>query len=138
MTDTLTALAAAHPRPSAPASALAATSGAAFDEAIALTRKLKLPHIRRALAEIVPVAKAQRWEPAEVVRALLAEEAAGRDASNLRTRRQRAAFPTGKSFHIWNEDASSIPVPTQSALRTLEWVGRRENMCVVGPGARRR
>lgn len=133
MTDTLTALAAAHPRPSAPASALAATSGAAFDEAIALTRKLKLPHIRRALAEIVPVAKAQRWEPAEVVRALLAEEAAGRDASNLRTRRQRAAFPTGKSFHIWNEDASSIPVPTQSALRTLEWVGRRENMCVVGP-----
>ncbi|MFE7400085.1 ATP-binding protein [Streptomyces sp. NPDC057557] len=80
-----------------------------------------------------PVAKAQRWDPAEVVRALLAEEAAGRDASNLRTRRQRAAFPTGKTFHIWNEDTSSIPAPTQSALRTLEWVGRRENLCVVGP-----
>ncbi|MFE4976033.1 ATP-binding protein [Kitasatospora sp. NPDC056651] len=38
-----------------------------------------------------------------------------------------------KTFHIWNEEASSIPVPTQSALRTLEWVGRRENLCVVGP-----
>ncbi|MFC9624592.1 IS21-like element helper ATPase IstB [Streptomyces sp. NPDC056930] len=117
----------------APATAVAATSGAAFDEAVALTRKLKLPHIRRALAEIIPVAKAQRWDPAEVVRALLAEEAAGRDASNLRTRRQRVAFPTGKTFHIWNEDASSTPIPTQSALRTLEWVGRRENLCVVGP-----
>ncbi|MDX5564540.1 IS21-like element helper ATPase IstB [Streptomyces sp. ID05-04B] len=117
----------------APASAVAATSGAAFDEAITLTRRLKLPHIRRAMAEIIPTAKAQRWDPAEIVRALLAEEAAGRDAANLRTRRTRAAFPTGKTFHIWNEEASSIPVPTQSALRTLEWIGRRENLCVVGP-----
>lgn len=133
MSDTTSTLSVPRPRAQAPASAVAATSGAALDEAIALTRKLKLPHIRRALTEIVPVAKAQRWDPAEVVRALLAEEAAGRDASNLRTRRHRAAFPTGKTFHIWNEDASSIPVPTQSALRTLEWVGRRANLCVVGP-----
>ena len=118
MTDTVTA---PRPRIQAPASAVAATSGAALDEAIALTRKLKLPHIRRALAEIVPVAKAQRWDPAEVVRALLAEEAAGRDASNLRTRRQRAAFPTGKTFHIWNEDASSIPAPPNP--RCAPWNG---------------
>ncbi|MFJ5612589.1 ATP-binding protein [Streptomyces sp. NPDC093221] len=112
----------------APASAVAATSGAAFDEAIALTRRLKLPHIRRATTEIVPTAPAQRWDPAEIVRALLAE-----DAANLRTRRTRAAFPTGKTFHIWNEGASSSPIPTQSALRTLEWVGRRENLCAVSP-----
>jgi DNA replication protein DnaC len=121
------------PRMSAPASATAAVSGAAFDEAITLTRTLKLPHIRRAMAEVVPTAKAQRWDPAEVVRVLLAEEAAGRASSNLRTRRLRAAFPTGKTFHIWNEQASSIPVPTQSSLRTLEWIGRRENLCVCGP-----
>ncbi|MGQ5640177.1 MULTISPECIES: IS21-like element helper ATPase IstB [unclassified Streptomyces] len=131
MTDTATAL--VQPRLAAPASAVAAATGAAFDEAIALTRRLKLPHFRRAMAEVIPTAKAQRWEPAEVVRALLGEEAAGRDTANLRTRRIRAAFPTGKTFHIWNEEASSIPVPTQTALRTLEWVGRRENLCVVGP-----
>ncbi|MFG2848861.1 ATP-binding protein [Kitasatospora sp. NPDC048296] len=130
MNDSPTVPAPRH-RMQAPASAVAATSGAAFDEAINLTRRLKLPHIRRAMAEIIPTAKAQRWDPAEIVRALLAEEAAGRDAANLRTRRTRAAFPTGKTFHIWHEDASSIPVPTQSALRTLEWVGRRENLCVV-------
>ncbi|OXY89720.1 ATP-binding protein [Streptomyces diastatochromogenes] len=117
----------------APAFAVAATTGAVFDEAIALTRRLKQPHIRRAMAEVIPTARAQRWESAEVVRALLAEEAAGRDAANFRTRRTRAAFPTGKTFHIWNEEASSIPVPTQTALRTLEWVGRRENLDVVGP-----
>ncbi|MGW4141747.1 hypothetical protein ACWELV_33995 [Streptomyces mirabilis] len=92
MTDTATAT--ARPRLAAPASAVAATTGAVFDEAIALTRRLKLPYIRRAMAE----------------------EAAGRDAANLRTRRTRAAFLTGKTFHIWNEGASSIPVPTQTAL----------------------
>lgn len=129
-TDTTTP---ATRRLAAPAAAVAATTGAAYDEAITLSRRLKLPHLRRAMAEIVPTAKAQRWDPAEIVRALLAEEAAGRDAANLRTRRTRAAFPTGKTFHIWNETASSIPTPTQQALRTLEWVARRENLCVVGP-----
>lgn len=123
----------APPRLKAPASAAAAVSGTAFDEAIALTKTLKLPHIRRAMTEVIPTAKAQRWDPAEIVRVLLAEEAAGRAASNLRTRRQRAQFPTGKTFHIWNEQASSIPVPTQSSLRTLEWIGRQENLCVCGP-----
>jgi DNA replication protein DnaC len=29
--------------------------------------------------------------------------------------------------------ASSIPAQTQQALRTLEWVGRAENLCVCGP-----
>jgi DNA replication protein DnaC len=122
-----------RPRASAPAAATAAALGTAFDEAVALTKALKLPHIRRAMTEVIPTAKAQRWDPAKVVRALLAEEAAGRAASNLRTRRQRAQFPTGKTFQIWNEEASSIPVPTQSALRTLEWIGRQENLCVCGP-----
>ncbi len=87
MNDSSAQPVATRPRMQAPASAVAATSGAAFDEAITLTRRLKLPHIRQAMAEIIPTAKAQRWDPAEIVRALLAEEAAGRDAANLRTRR---------------------------------------------------
>ncbi|MEU4504954.1 MULTISPECIES: hypothetical protein [Streptomyces] len=57
----------------APASVVAATTGAATAEAIALTWRLKLPHIRRAMAEIVPTVKARRWDPAETVRALPAE-----------------------------------------------------------------
>ncbi|WP_405097897.1 ATP-binding protein [Micromonospora sp. NBC_01412] len=76
-------------------------TGAAGDpltEAIELTRRLKLPHLRRAMADLIPTAKAQRWDPAEVVQVLLAEEAAGRDQANLRTRRKRAAFPAGKTF----------------------------------------
>jgi DNA replication protein DnaC len=99
----------------------------------ALLRRLRLPHIRRHAPEVVATAKAQRWEPVEVLRALLTEEAAGRDRSALATRRTAAAFPTGKTFTAWNPDASSIPGPTQQALRTLEWVRRRENLVVCGP-----
>ena len=78
-------------------------------------------------------AKAQRWDPAEVLRALLAEEVAGRDRSSLATRRARAAFPTGKTFSAWDERLSSVPAPTQQALRTLEWITRHENLVVCGP-----
>lgn len=116
-----------------PIRTVAATSGDPLSEAVALTRRLKLPHLRRALSDLIPTAKAQRWDPAEVVRVLLAEEAAGRDQANLRTRRKRAGFPAGKTFGDWDEQASSIPRPTQDALKTLEWVQRKENLCVCGP-----
>ncbi len=98
-----------------------------------LLRGLRLPHIRRHAPEVLATAKAQRWEPAEVLKALLTEEAAGRARSALATRRAAATFPTGKTFEAWMPQASSIPAPTQQALRTLEWIGRRENLVVCGP-----
>ncbi|HEY5853845.1 MAG TPA: IS21-like element helper ATPase IstB [Aldersonia sp.] len=98
-----------------------------------LLRGLRLPHIRRAAPEVLATARAQRWEPGEVLKALLAEEAAGRARSALATRRAAAAFPTGKTFHAWKPELSSIPAPTQQALRTLEWIDRRENLVVCGP-----
>jgi DNA replication protein DnaC len=98
-----------------------------------LLRRLRLPHIRRAAPDVLATARAQRWEPAEVLRSLLGEELAGRERSSLATRRAAAAFPTGKTFEAWEPKASSIPPPTQSALRTLEWVRRRENLVVCGP-----
>jgi DNA replication protein DnaC len=99
----------------------------------ALLRRLRLPHIRRSAPEVLATARAQRWEPAEVLRVLLGEELAGRERSGLATRRAAATFPTGKTFQAWDPAASSIPAPTQSALRTLEWVRRRENLVVCGP-----
>jgi DNA replication protein DnaC len=99
----------------------------------ALLRRLRLPHIRRHAPDVLATAKAQRWDPTEVLKVLLAEEAAGRDRSALATRRTEAAFPTGKTFAAWQPELSSIPTPTQQALRTLEWVTRRENLVVCGP-----
>jgi DNA replication protein DnaC len=98
-----------------------------------LLRTLRLPHIRRAAPEVLATAKAQRWDPAEVLRALLTEERQGRDRSSIAIRRSAAGFPTGKTFASWREADSSIPAPTQAALRTLEWVHRRENLVVCGP-----
>jgi hypothetical protein len=46
------------------------------------------------------------------------------------SRRRNCACPSRGS---WREGDSSIPVPTQSALRTLEWVGRAENLALSGP-----
>lgn len=99
----------------------------------ALLRRMRLPHIRRSAPEVLATARAQRWEPTEVLRVLLAEEVAGRERSSKATRRAAAAFPTGKTFEAWDPALSSIPAPTQAALRTLEWIGRRENLVVCGP-----
>jgi DNA replication protein DnaC len=99
----------------------------------ALLRRMRLPHIRRAAPEVLATARSQRWEPAEVLRVLLTEEVAGRDRSSTATRLAAAGFPAGKTFDVWDPALSSIPAPTQAALRTLEWVERRENLVVCGP-----
>jgi DNA replication protein DnaC len=99
----------------------------------ALTRRLRLPYLRKAATDIIPTARAQRWDPAEVLRAVLADEAAGRDRATIANRRRSARFPAGKTFDAWRDTDSSIPAPTQSALRSLEWVTRAENLVICGP-----
>jgi DNA replication protein DnaC len=104
-----------------------------IDEVVDLLKVLRLPHMRRHAPDMLTTAKAQRWEPAEAVRALLTEELAGRNASSITTRRAAAGFPTGKTFDSWDEQTSSIPAPTQRSLGTLEWIDRHENLVVCGP-----
>ena len=92
------------------------------DDVTALLRRPRMPHTRAIAADVLATAKTQRWDPTDVLRTLLTAEVTGRDASALATRRATAGFPTGKTFDAWHPDASSIPTPTQQALRTLEWV----------------
>jgi DNA replication protein DnaC len=103
------------------------------DELTVLLRRMRLPYLRNAAPEVCATARAQRWDPAEVLKVLLTEEVAGRDNATRRNRRRAAGFPTGKTFESWLPDRSSIPAPTQAALRTLEWVGRAECLAVTGP-----
>jgi DNA replication protein DnaC len=105
----------------------------AVDEVVELLKTLRLPHMRRHAPDVLTTAKAQRWDPAEAVRALLVEEIAGRTASSITTRRNAAGFPTGKTFDSWDETISSIPAPTQRSLATLEWIDAHENLVVCGP-----
>src|SRR4029079_12502401 len=106
---------------------------ALHEDVHALLRRLRMPHTRAVAPDVLATARAPRWAPVEVLRALFTAEVAGPDRSSLATRRARAAFPTGKTFHAWKPEASSIPAPTQQALRTLEWLHRRENLVVCGP-----
>jgi len=69
-----------------------------------LLRRLRLPHIRRLAPEVIATAKSQRWDPAEILKVLFAEEAGGRARSALATRRAAAGFPTGKTFHAWQPE----------------------------------
>jgi DNA replication protein DnaC len=110
-----------------------ATTSATVDEVIELLRQLRLPHMRTHAPDVLATARAQRWEPAETLRALLTEELAGRQASSVRTRLKTAGFPTGKTFDTWNQQVSSVPEPTQRSLATLEWIDRHENLVVAGP-----
>jgi DNA replication protein DnaC len=99
----------------------------------ALLRRMRLPYLRSAAPDVLATAKAQRWDPAEVLRVLINEEVIGRDAATRRMRRKTANFPAGKTFATWRPGESSIPQPTQQALSTLEWIGRAENLAVSGP-----
>ena len=103
------------------------------EELSGLLRRMRLPYLRQAAPEVCATARAQRWDPAEVLRVLVSEEVAGRDRATRAARRKAAGLPKGKTFDSWREADSSIPVPTQSALRTLEWVGRGENLAICGP-----
>ena len=51
----------------------------------------------------------QRWEHAEVLRVLLAEEAAGRDQATISMRRRASGLPAGKTFDAWEPDRLSDP-----------------------------
>ena len=96
------------------------------DELERLVRRMRLPYLRKAAPDVLATVRAQRWDPAELLRVLLAEEVVGRDAATRRIRRKNSNFPTGKTFSSWRPEESSIPEPTQNALSTLEWIGRAE------------
>ena len=109
------------------------SSAAVIEEVMALCRRLRLKYVREQLEEVVLTARAQRWDPAEMLRCLLVAEVDGRDRSTIEAKRRRARFPAGKTFDTWVESRSSIAAPTQRALRSLEWVSRAENVVVAGP-----
>jgi hypothetical protein len=70
---------------------------APIDEVVDLPNTLRLPHMRQAVPELLATAKAT-WEPAEAIRALLAEELVGRQASSIRARRKAAGVPDRRDF----------------------------------------
>jgi len=67
-----------------------------------------LPHIRRAPPRTCWHCPGQRWEPAEVLPHPARRGARRARTLKLATRRAAAAFPTGKTFEVWDPALSSI------------------------------
>lgn len=96
-------------------------------------RRLRLSAIRALSPELLVVAKTQRWKPEEFLRTLVEAEITSRDASNARARLKVAAFPVTKTLEEFDIGASSVRRETFDYLSSLEWVGAKENLCLVGP-----
>ena len=99
------------------------------DELEALLRRLRLPYVRKAAPEVIANATAQRWEHAEVLRVLLAEEAAGRDHATTSMRRRSSGLPAGKTFDAWDAGKpQTIPKPRPNRRYAL-WNGSTATKC---------
>ncbi len=109
------------------------TAPALPQELTAVLTRMRLPYLKAIAPDVLATARAQRWDPAEVVRVLITEEIRGRDDATRRMRRKAAGLPAGKTFDSWRQADSSIPPGTQTGLATLEWIGRAENLAIAGP-----
>ncbi len=96
-------------------------------------RRLKLSTMREQAAEVLQTAKTQRWGAEDVLRTLLDAEIVARDAANRRIRLKQAGFPVPKTLESFDVPDSSIPRPTFDYIASLEWVGAKENLLLVGP-----
>ena len=96
-------------------------------------RRLRLATMREQAAEVLHTARTQRWAAEDVLRTLLEAEIAARDAANRGIRLKQAGFPVPKTLEAFDMTDSSIPRPTFDYIASLEWVGARENLLLVGP-----
>lgn len=96
-------------------------------------RRLKLATVRRNAAEVLQVAKTQRWTPEEILRTLVEADIAARDASNTANRLKAAAFPVTKTLDGFDVSGSSVTRATFDYLSSMEWVRAQQNLAVVGP-----
>ncbi len=62
-------------------------------------RRMRMSYLRAAAPDVLATAKAQRWDPAEVLRVLISEEIRGRDEATRRARRKIAGLPAGEAFY---------------------------------------
>jgi DNA replication protein DnaC len=89
--------------------------------------------MRELAPELLQTAQTQRWPPHELLTTLVREEIASREASNERARLKAAGFPAPKTLDSFDLNASSLPRPTFEFLASLEWLQRKDNLCLAGP-----
>jgi DNA replication protein DnaC len=117
--------------------AAATTSSANRDlgaEITFLTRALKAPTMREAVARLAERARAESWTHEEFLVACLQREVSARESHGGEGRIRAARFPSRKSLEEFDfDDARSLKRDTITHLGTLDFVVAKDNVVFLGP-----
>lgn len=81
---------------SAPAGAAPPVPPPLPDQLEKILRRMRMPYPRKAAPEVLATARAQRWDPTELVRVLLEEEIRGRDDAGRGSAVTKPACPPAR------------------------------------------
>ncbi|ODQ99110.1 hypothetical protein AWC25_23165 [Mycobacterium sherrisii] len=93
-------------------------------------RRLKLATVRRNAAEVLQVAKTQRWTPEEILRTLVEAEIAARDSPSrwsppTGTRKASRARASGPATRWSSRSKFSAPNPSSAIATWRSWYSKR-------------
>jgi DNA replication protein DnaC len=99
-----------------------------------LTRALKAPTMRDAVARLAERARAESWSHEEFLVACLQREASAREAHGGEGRIRTARFPARKSIEDFDfEHARGLKRDLIAHLGTLDFVTAKDNVVFLGP-----
>jgi DNA replication protein DnaC len=99
-----------------------------------LTRALKAPSLRDAVARLADRARAESWTHEQFLAACLQRELAAREAHGGEGRIRAARFPARKALEEFDFDHQrSLKRETMAHLGTLDFVAAKENVIYLGP-----
>ena len=97
-------------------------------------RALKMPGLARSFEALARQAREERWTVEEYLEETLAAEITSRAASAVRLRLQAAHFPELKPLDTFDVAAAEgLDGAPLLELARGEWIGRAENLLLVGP-----
>src|SRR6201746_1269669 len=101
-----------------------------------LTRALKAPTMRDAVARLAERARAESWTHEEFLVACLQREVSARESHGGEGRIRAARFPARKSIEEFDFDhARTLKRDLIAHLGTLDFVTAKENVVFLGPPA---
>src|SRR3954467_8365461 len=99
-----------------------------------LTRALKAPTMREAVARLAERARAESWTHEEFLVACLQREVAARESHGGEGRIRSARFPSRKSLEEFDfEHQRSLKRETITHLGTLDFITGKDNVVFLGP-----
>jgi DNA replication protein DnaC len=99
-----------------------------------LTRAMKAPTMREAVARLAERARAESWTHEEFLVACLQREVSARESHGGEGRIRAARFPSRKSLEEFDFDhARGLKRNTIAHLGTLDFVAAKDNVVFLGP-----